>query len=53
MLAMLLPSCSTLCNSMDCSLPGSSVYELSMNSQARKLEWLVMPSSGGSSPPRD
>ena len=39
-----------LCDPMDCSLPGSSVYGIS---QARKLEWIVMPSSRGSSQPRD
>ena len=30
----------------DCSLPGSSVHEIS---QARTLEWVAMPSSRGSS----
>ena len=35
---------------MDCSPPGSSVREIS---QARILEWVAMPSSRGSSPPRD
>ena len=35
---------------MDCSPPGSSVHGLL---QARILEWLAMPSSKGSSPPRD
>ena len=34
---------------MDCSLPGFSVHGIL---QARKLEWVAMPSSGGSSPPR-
>ena len=38
-------SCSTLCDLMDCSLPGSS--------QARILAWVIMPSSRGSSQPRD
>ena len=33
-----------------CSLPGSSVHEIL---QARILEWVAMPSSRGSSPPRD
>ena len=37
-------------NPMDCSLPGSSVHEIS---QARILEWVAMPSSRGSSRPRD
>ena len=34
----------------DCSPPGSSVQGIL---QARILEWVVMPSSRGSSPPRD
>ena len=40
----------TLCNSMDCSLPGSSVRGIL---QTRILEWVPMPSSRGSSQPRD
>ena len=40
----------TLCNPMDCSPPGSSVHGIL---QARMLEWVVMPSSRGSSLPRD
>ena len=35
---------------MDCSPPGSSVHGIL---QARILEWVAMPSSGGSSHPRD
>ena len=35
---------------MDYSLPGSSVHEIL---QARILEWVAMPSSRGSSQPRD
>ena len=42
--------CLTLCNAMDCSPPGSSVPGIS---QARRLEWVAMPSSRGSSWPRD
>ena len=42
--------CQTLCNTMDCSLPGSSVHEIL---QARILEWIAMSSSWGSSWPRD
>ena len=34
---------------MDCSQPGSSVHGIL---QARILEWVAKPSSGGSSPPR-
>ena len=45
-----LQSCLTLCKPMDCSLPGSSVHEIL---QARILEWVVIPSSRGSSRPRD
>ena len=32
-------SCPTLCNSMDCSLPGSSVHGIF---QARVLEWVAI-----------
>ena len=45
-----LQSCPTLYNPMDCSLPGSSVRGIL---QARVLEWVAMPSSSESSPPRD
>ena len=45
-----LQSCPTLCNPMDCSLPGSSVHG---TLQARTLEWLAISSSRGSSRPRD
>ena len=43
-------SCSTLCNPMDCGPPGSSVHGILL---ARILEWIAMPSSRGSSQPRD
>ena len=43
-------SCLTLSNPMDCSPPGSSVHGIS---QARILEWTAMPSSRGSSQPKD
>ena len=43
-------SCLTLCDPMDCSLPGSSVHGIF---QARILEWVAVPSSRGSSQPRD
>ena len=39
-------SCLTLCNPMDCSLPGSSVYGIF---QARVLEWVAISFFGGSS----
>ena len=45
-----LLSCPTLCNSMDCRPPGSSVHGIV---QARILEWVAMPFSRGSSGPRD
>ena len=48
--AKLLQSRPTLNNPMDCSLPGSPVHGIL---QARILEWVAMPSSGGSSQPRD
>ena len=43
-------SCLTLCDSRDCSLPGSSVDG---SLQARILEWIAMPSSRWSSWVRD
>ena len=42
-------SCPTLCNPMDCSPPGSSVYGIL---QARTLKWVPIPFSRGSSQPR-
>ena len=44
--AVLLQLCPTLCDAMDCSLPGSSVHGIL---QARILEWVATPSSRGSS----
>ena len=41
-------SCPTLCNPMDCSLPGSSVHGIL---QARMWEWVAVPFSKGSSQP--
>ena len=43
-------SCPTLCDPMDCSLPGSSVLGIL---QARLLGWVAVPFSRGSSQPRD
>ena len=43
-------SCLTLCDPMDCSLPGSSVHGIL---QAKILEWVAIPFSRGSSQPRD
>ena len=48
--AVLTQSCPTLHGPMECSLPGSSARGIL---QARILEWVAMPSSGGSSQPRD
>ena len=42
--------CLTVCDPMNCSQPGSSIYGIL---QARILEWTVMPSSKGSFWPRD
>ena len=42
--------CLTLCNPMDCSLPGSSVHGIL---EIRILEWVAIPFSRGSSQPRD
>ena len=39
-----------LCDPVDCSPPGSSAHGIL---QARILEWVAMPSSRGSSKPRD
>ena len=43
-------SCLTLCEPMDCSLPGSSVHGIF---QARVREWVAISFSRGSSQPRD
>ena len=40
----------TFCDSMDCNPPDSSVHEIFL---ARILEWRAIPSSMGSSQPRD
>ena len=48
--AKFLQSSRTLCDPMDCSPPGSSVHGLL---QARILDWVAIPSSSGSSQPRD
>ena len=39
-----------LCNSLDCSPPGSSVHRIL---RVRILEWVAMPFSRGTSQPRD
>ena len=43
-------SCPTLCDPMGCSPPGSSVHGIL---QVWILEWVAVPLSRGSSPPRD
>ena len=43
-----LQSCPTLCDLMNCSLPGSSVHGIL---QAKRLEWVALPYSMGSSRP--
>ena len=43
-------SCPTLCNPMDCSLPGSSVHGIF---QAIVLEWIAISFSRGSSQSRN
>ena len=45
-----LQSCLTLCSLLECSPPGSSFHGIL---HARILEWIAIPSSKGSSPPRD
>ena len=44
MKALVTQSCLTLCDPMDCSLPGSSVHAIF---QARILEWLAISFSRG------
>ena len=46
----LAQSCPTLCDPVDCSLPGSSIRGIL---QARVLEWGAISFSRGSSQPRD
>ena len=43
-------SCLTLCDPMDYRLPGSSIHGIF---QARILKWVAIPSSRGSSQPKD
>ena len=40
----------TLCDPIDCGLPGSSVHG---HAPGKNTEWAAMPSSRGSSKPRD
>ena len=50
MKALVTQSYLTLCDPMDCSLPGSSVHGIL---KARILEWVAISSSSGSSQIRD
>ena len=45
--ARLLQACPTLCDPIDCSLPGSSVHK---TLQARMLEWVAISFSRGNFP---
>ena len=47
---LVVQSCPTLCDPMDCSTPGSSVRGIL---QARILQWVANPSSRVSSLPTD
>ena len=47
---LLFQLCPTLCDPMDSSAPGSSVYGIL---QTRILEWVAIPSSRGSSESKD
>ena len=47
---LVVQSCLTLCDTIDCFPPGSSVYGIL---QARILEWVAISYSRGSSRPRD
>ena len=49
-IVLVAQSCLTLCDSLDCSPPGSSVHGIL---QARMLEWVAIPFSRRSSWPRD
>ena len=49
-MCLVTQSCPTLCGPKDYRLPGLSIHQIF---QARILEWVDMPSSGGASQPRD
>ena len=49
-LGLVAQSCLTPCDPMDCNPPGSSVHGIL---QAGILEWVALPSSRGSSQPKD
>ena len=48
--SLVAQSCPTLCNPVDCRLPGSSIHGIF---QARVLEWVAISFSRGSFLPRD
>ena len=48
-MCLVVQSCPTLCDPMDCSLSGSSLHGIL---QARILEWVAIHFSRGSSQPR-
>ena len=50
MFVLVTQLCPTLCDSMDCTLPGFSVHGIL---QSRMLEWVAIWFSRGSSHPRD
>ena len=50
LIVLITQLCTTLCDPMDCSPPGSSVHGIL---QARIPEWVAIPFSRGSSQPRD
>ena len=50
MKVLVIQLCSTVCNAMDCSLPGSAIHGIL---QARILEWLAISFSRGSFQSRD
>ena len=56
---LVVQSCPTVCDPMDCSLPGSSLHGilqvriLEWKKKKRILEWIAIPFSRGSSWPRD
>ena len=47
---LIAKSCPTLCDPVDCSLPGSSLHGIS---QERQLEWVAISLFTRSSQPRD
>ena len=47
---LVIQTCLSLCDPLDCNPPGSSVHGIL---QARVLEWVATPSSRGSSQLRD